>query len=98
MCFRKAVLTVSSSQVEKESEGRLETGRPLIRKRRQWLKWDRGSGDEGEEEDVTGVELMGQLDRLGRKGKEGVKDTICPGSYLDKRADASSMNRERAHT
>lgn len=66
MCFRKAVLTASSSQIEKESEGRLETGRPLIRERWQWLKWDRGSGDEGEEEDVTGVELMGQLDSLGR--------------------------------
>ena len=97
MCFRKAILTARSGQVE-ESEGRLETRRPLIRERGQWLKWDRGSEDEGEEEDVRGVELMGQLDRLGRKGKEGGKDTFCPGSYLGKRADVSSMNREREHT
>lgn len=40
----------------------------------QWLKWDRGGGDAREEVDVGGVKLMGQLDRLRRKGKENIRE------------------------
>ena len=42
----------------------------------QWLKQDRGGGDAREEADVRSVKLMGQLDRLRRKGKENVRDDL----------------------
>lgn len=42
----------------------------------QWLKQDRGGGDAREEADVRSVKLMGQLDRLRRKGKENVREDL----------------------
>lgn len=54
------------------------------------MKENRGSGAEGEQADVKGMELTGQLDRWGEKGRKVARRAL--GFCLNKKALTSSTH------